>query len=365
MSATIEKLKANKSSVENDFDALPEIQLQRKQHRKILRRRQLIGFLLLILVLSAVGYGVYRFKLRGLVAREIVDHLPLPPDRPPTEITGFPIRYAGEDLTPRSLAFFSGTLYVSFIEQPIVQLYNSDLALIANWRLQRPDTLVPAQIAVTDSFFVAADQTNELIGIYDHEGYYVASVAWYPGRSARVTPSHISVTPEAITVVDEVTNYIVSVSLLNDAPYHKFLELLKVTPSPFKPDSARTTCAFVAPDSSLWLGATAGKAVKLEGNQIIELEKPTHTKLRHPVQFLAVDHAIKSEQYPDPEPVMRIHLLDQVSGKVFVYDLAGRLKLVYPQDRSLEQPLAIAVDQEARHIYIAESARSEITVFGF
>ena len=170
-----------------------------------------------------------------MLTQEIAEHLPLPPDKPPHELTAFPVRYAGEDLTPRSLAFLHDTLFVSYLEEPVVQLYDANLNLLDTWRLQRPDTLFPTQIAVTDSFFLASDAIHELIGIYDHEGFYVASIAWYPERSARVSPAQISADSRQVTVVDNKMNQIASISLLNNAPYFKFLELLGVTPSPFRP----------------------------------------------------------------------------------------------------------------------------------
>ncbi len=359
MRATGEKIKSNKISVVNDFET--------REHPNLLKRYQLIGLVMLIIVISLVGYGVYRYKLRSLVAGNIAEHLPLSPNRPPQELTSFPIRYAGNDLTPRALAYLHDTLFVAFVEQPIVQLYDSDLALLATWRLQRPDTLIPTQIAVTDSFFVASDTTHNLIGIYDHEGFYVASVAWYPERSARVNPAQISVDSRQITVVDDAMNQVASISLLNDAPFFKFLELLRVTPSPFKPDEARLSCAWFAPDSNLWLGTSNGKAVMLSltSGAVNNLDRPSLSQISDPIQFVDVNHAIRSNRYPNPKPIPRVHMLDRVSGKVFVYDLSGKLTLVYPQDRGLEQPLAIAVNQEKRHIYIAESGRSAITVFGF
>jgi sugar lactone lactonase YvrE len=60
-----------------------------------------------------------------------------------------------------------------------------------------------------------------------------------------------------------------------------------------------------------------------------------------------------------------VHLLDKTTGKVYVYDLSGCLKLVYPQDRDLRQPTSIAINSLRREIFVTESATRSITVFGY
>ena len=128
--------------------------------------------------------------------------------------------------------------------------------------------------------------------------------------------------------------------------------------------------ACITPEGSIWIGDASGKAAIYSpaGDFVNELEQPELTKITTPICFAIADRSKSatpvSQDRWQPD-LIRVHLIDKTTGKVYVYDLSGRLKLVYPQDRDLRQPTSIAVNSLRREIFVTESATRSITVFGY
>lgn len=325
------------------------------------------GLILLAAACLLVLYGIYVYQLKPLLSMRLPDHQPLPLDSPPVQLTSFQVREGGKDLTPQNVVCGRESVYVSFVEEPLIQVYSARLKRLGLIRLDRPAPVTPVSLAVTDSFLVVADTLKGLLAVYDHSGEYVNSVAWYPGRKVRIYPSQIATDGNLLVAVDRRAAQVAVISLVTQQPYYDFLELMNLIPGDDRTHLREPATACITPEGSFWLGDASGKGMIYSsvGDFVNELEPPKQTRITTPISFaVAGIHTKDSTRQWDPGSV-RIHLLDQTTGKVYVYDLSGRLKLVYPQDHSLRQPTSIAINSQRREIFIVESSTRSIVVLGY
>ena len=338
------------------------------------KRRSFGGVVFLIATMFLVAIGIYYYQFRPMLTMRVPEHQPLPIDSPPVELTSFQIRADGQDLTPNSIAICHDSIFVSFCNKSLIQIYSRNLKLVNSISLAEPGIVTPVAIAVTDSQLIVADTLKGLIAVYDHDGRYISSVAWYPGRKIRVRPIHLATDGSLLAFVDAQTKQVTIVSLIERQPYYDFLEMTDVIRSDSRARLNSPSCALIAPEGSIWVGNTEpGKGLIFSptGDFQNEIEQPAITKLSSPADFAVADFSttVAKGRTPSPKHLqpsqIRIHLLDKVTGKVCVYDLTGKLTLVYPQDRNLNQPTAIAISSRLRQIFISESENRSITVFGY
>lgn len=346
------------------------------RHRKgplIRERRSIVNLssaIFLLLILSGIGYALYTYQVKPLLTMDLPDHDPLLIDTPPTELTSFEIRSEGNLLTPCAVAITGDSLYLSFVGSSRINVYSADLKLVKQIQLERPEVVVPTSMAVTDSFLIVADSVKQTVVLYDRDGYYQNSSGWYPQQVGRISPTHLSANLGMLLLIDSGLRRVAVISLIDRQPFYTFLELVKFIPDKSLVPLPAPSCAILTPDSNVWIGdRTLGRGFIFapSGKILSELEQPQLSKIASPADF-----ALSWWNSPSAGPpaisnlqVARIHMLDREAGKVFVYDLNGRLTLVYPRDRLLNQPTSIAVNQHRRQIYIAESTSKEVTVFGF
>ena len=328
------------------------------------------GIILLVLASILVLYGVYLFQLKPMLSMRLPQHQPLPLDSPPVLLTSFQVREGGIDLTPQNIAVGHDSIYVSFVGESLIQIYSPTLRQFGSLHLDKPAVIIPTAIAVTDSQLIVADTIKGLIAVFDASGEYVNSVAWYPGRSVRVRPIQIATDGKLLTVIDSKAAQVAVISLVNQQPFFDFLELMDLIPGEDHSRLREPSAACITPEGSIWIGDASGKAVIYSptGDFVNELEQPKLTRITTPICFAVADGSKSatpaSKDRWQPE-LIRVHLLDKTTGKVYVYDLSGRLKLVYPQDRDLRQPTSIAINSLRREIFVTESATRSITVFGY
>jgi hypothetical protein len=332
------------------------------------------GIFLLIAAIALVVYGLYLYQFKPMITMRLPQHQPLAIDSPPLALTSFQVRAGGEDLVPRSVAFGGDSVYICFAGKPLIQVYSSNLKLLGSFELDRPATVFPVTIALTDSQLVIADTAKGLIAIYDRDGDYLNSVAWYPGRKTRIKATQLSTDGKILTAVDQSLRQISVISLVKQQPYYDFLELIELIPGEDRMRLPNPSCAAIAPEGSIWIGdSSVGKAFIFSpaGDFVQELEQPVRAKITNPVDCAVAYYANethpaissgKSDWQPDQ---VRMHLLDKGTGKVYVYNLSGRLTLVYPQDRALLGPTSIAINSTRREIFITESGNRSVTVFGY
>jgi hypothetical protein len=328
------------------------------------------GIILLVLVSILVLYGVYLFQLKPMLSMRLPEHQPLPLDSPPTELTSFQIREGGKDLTPQNVAIGHDSIYVSFVGESLIQVYSPVLKQLGLLCLDKPAVIIPTAMAVTDSQLIVSDTIKGLLAIFDSDGEYINSVAWYPGRSVRILPTQIATDGKLLTVVDPKAAQVAVISLISQQPFLDFLELMDLIPGEDHSRLRQPIAACITPEGSIWIGDASGKAVIYSptGDFVNELEQPKLTKITTPICFAVADGSQSatptSNNHWQPN-LIRVHLLDKTTGKVYVYDLSGRLKLVYPQDRDLQEPTSIAINSLRREIFITERAKRSITVFGY
>ncbi|GEM_PF-1846840 len=335
------------------------------------RERQNIGGIVLLIVSTLlVLYGIYLFQLKPMLSMRLPQHEPLSLDSPPIMLTSFQVREGGKDLTPQNVAIGRDSIYVSFVGETLIQVYSSNLKQLGSLHMEKMAPIVPTSIALTDSQLIVADTTKGLIAIFDREGQYISSVAWYPGRSVRVHPTQIATDGRLLTAVDSKAAQVAVISLISQQPFYDFLELMDLIPGEDHSRLGTPTAACVAPEGSIWIADSSGKGAIYSqiGDFVNELEQPTLTRITTPIGFAVADglkSAIDTGEHRWQPELVRVHLIDGTTGKVYVYDLSGHLKLVYPQDRNLMQPTSIAINSLRREIFVTESVTRSITVFGY
>ncbi len=323
------------------------------------RHRWFFSLAILALVVTFVGYGLYRYQIKPAITMQLPGHESQPIDTPPLELTSFQIRLDGQDVVPSALAIKGDSLYVAFAGLAALQVYGSDLRLLKTIRLDRPRPVVPSAIAVTDSLLIVADSSAHQVLLYDREGDFLTFIEWYPGKYQRLSPAALSSDGRTLAVLDDSLSQVAMISLVDEQPFFTWLELLAVVPGDSLQGLIEPRFALIAPDQNLWVGEVDRiRIFTPEGDFLREAETPPRTRIVRPI-----DAAIAGN--PADSSLTRIHVLDRVAGKVFAYDTAGNLHLVYPRDRALQRPSAIAVDAARRVIYITENETASITAFGY
>lgn len=320
-----------------------------------------LGWTILASAVLFVAFGFYRYQVKPAISRDIPPHTKVPVDEPPLELTSFQVRFGGEDLTPKCLEISGDSLFVTFAQQSLIQIYSSNLELLESFRLERPAILQPTSMLLTDSLLIAADTALGSIAVFDRDGYYLNSASWYPDHKTRLKPIYLAEQGGFLFAIDLTKHAVAKISLLKQEPFYDFLELIAILPEAANHALKFPTCAAAAPDGKLWIGNSEPGGVFLldqEAGVMREAEHPPVTKVGIPVDIAFCKVA-------DAGGTTRVHVLDRIAGKVLVYDLEGKLRLVYPRDRELHAPAGIAIDALTRHIFIAENDTREITVFGF
>jgi hypothetical protein len=321
--------------------------------------RWFFSLAILALVVTFVGYGLYRYQIRPAITMKLPGHESQPIDTPPLELTSFQIRLDGQDVVPTALAVKGDSLYVAFAEVAAIQIYGSDLRLLKTIRLDRPRSVVPSAIAVTDSLLIVADSAAHQVLLYDREGDFLTFIEWYPGKNQRLSPAALSSNGRLLAVLDDSLNQIAMISLIDEQPFYTWLELLAVVPADSTSRLIQPRFALIAPDDNLWVGEIDRiRLFSPEGKALREAEPPPRTRIVRPIDAAIAPNLADST-------LTRIHVVDRVAGKVFAYDTAGDLRLVYPRDRALQRPSAITVDAIRRVIYLTENETASITAFGY
>jgi hypothetical protein len=332
------------------------------------------GIVFIVFVATLIAYAIWTYQVQPYLSRNVPQHEPLPLDSPPLELTSFQIRASGDLITPANLAAWNDTLFVTFAGRSDLYLYSGDLNLLKRVKLSKPDTVRPTSIAVTDSVLVVADSLQGLVAVYDHDGYYLTSAAWYPDSVRPLTPRHINIYDGLLTLTDRELRQVSVISLVDRRPHYSFLELLHTLPQPATKYIATPSCSVILPDSQVWIldvGRGNGHVFSISGRPTGHLQESKFTRISRPVDLAIIQTSFDPAMLAatsnafDLTSDLRVHLLDADAGKVLVYDEQGSLKLVYPRDRVLQEPTAISTNPHRRHIYIAESARQTITVFGY
>jgi hypothetical protein len=320
-----------------------------------------LGYALLAAAILFLVAGVYIYLIHPALMRSIPEHQPQLLDEPPLELTSFSVRFAGEDLTPQCLELSGDSLFVSFAAQSLIQIYSQDLDLLKSFRLDTPAMLQPTAMALTDSLLIVADTVLGTIAVFDRDGYYLSSASWYPDHATRLKPVHLATHNGMLYATDMTRHSVTTISLFKREPFFDFLELLSVYPIKSTSPITFPTCAEATANGNLWIGDAqpGGVFIVGSGDSAATLaQKPSINRIVMPCDIFILNSS------PDATAT-RVHVLDRVAGKVFVYDLEGKLRLVYPRDRELHRPTGIAIDSNSRHIFVAESETREITVFGF
>ncbi len=321
------------------------------------RRRpgDLLGWLILILVLGFVGFGLSRYWLRPLLTQRLPEHQARSVDAPPLELTSFAIRLDGADQTPVGLAASGDSIFVSLHNSNAIQVYSGNLDLLKTIRLTTPSVMFPDQIALADSLLVITIADDGGMIMLDREGDYLRSASWYPDRRLRLNPVGLWANGESAVVSDTVNKAIAVISLVRREPFADIFELLDLV-SFADLEVASVGMAVLDRSGRLWVGDPGHRQIRifdLQAKSAIPAEMPTKSRIVNPVA---------AAFNPDGT---RLHILDKGSGKVLVYDLDGRLRLVYPQDRALAAPTAIAFNAVSRTILITESQPAVVSVFGY
>lgn len=320
-----------------------------------------LGYVILVAAILFVASGFYVYLIRPSLAKEIPAHQPLTLDSPPIELTSFQVRASGEDLIPQHLAVSGDSLFVSFSGSSLIQIYSQKLKLLKTIHLDRPAISRPTAIVLTDSLLIVADTALGTIAILDRDGYYRSSASWYPDHHTRLKPVHLAVHDRFLYATDIGRNRIAKISLFKDEPFFDFLELVAVYPQQASSTVSLPLCSAVAPDGKLWVGDAQPGCIT-----IISADGTTETAAGKPVKSrIAMPCEITILTSGEDSAATRIHVLDRIAGKVFVYDLEGKLRLVYPRDRDLHRPTGMAIDPNNRHIFVTENETAEITVFGY
>jgi hypothetical protein len=336
--------------------------LSEDHRRKRFDLQKLAAVAFITFAIGSILYSVYVYEVEPRFAMNLPEHRAVDLDRPPIELTGFQARDGGRLLTPNSVAVIDEVLYVSFSGQSFLFSYPTSLADKRKLDLTRPEPVTPSFVCAAGSLLVVSDSSAGLIAVYDRDGYYIASVSFYPDSLTRLAPIHTFANDDYLLLTDAAQRWIAEISLIDNPPFSGFLELTDL----IRIDRALIGLPLMAgraAGSHLWVGTSDPPAIlraDADDHGLLEVDRPRLNRISQPVDFAVIQHFA-----PAGDAASRVHVLDRKAGKIFVYNLDGRLTLVYPRQRCLAYPTSFAVDSFNRRIFISESGTRHISVFGY
>lgn len=350
--------------------------------RKILKSRQLITLITLLLLAALVAIAVFIFR-----SRDYYKHDKTAYKQPPLFLGSIE-----RDLKPLSLSFYRDQLYVSYLNSNRIDVFSSKGERLNSVAL--PQWIRPRAIAVGKGKIFVADKTGE-IKIFSTKGEFINFYTFLPEKQAKIRATSVSFNKDQLYVPD---SNLPGVLVISDVTFYGPVEkgepvllsqegelILTIPEKRFRPswvtpewDLKDPTYALVSPDGRVLVSDQALGMVKVytsTGMYAYPFEKgkkgDKKNQLAHPVAIaydnLANPEYLKEKQSVDPSGIRghgRVHVVDKAKNKVFAYTTTGNFLFTYGQG-TLSSPTSIAIDTKHRLIFVADAGHNRITIWGY
>ena len=253
-------------------------------------------------------------------------------------------RGPGKD-KPAWVYVYEDNLYVSYFDREIVDILTLKGEKTGDFRAKITKSPgAPEGMFKTGDKLLIADYHNGGLGIYRENGMLFD--AYYETAEGR------QIKPVGITANK-------NVFYLTDVSINGWLAVL---------DDGEMIMEVRGDDEKKGLEFPYGIVVTDDGRVVVTDPAGGKVKAftcsgRYAYDFPVSEAGLTNPQGIDIDGFGRIHIVDNGTGKIFVFDNKGRFMFTYGKD--LLNPSTIAVDDDKRIIYIANTEKNSISVWGY
>lgn len=292
-------------------------------------------------------------------------HTKLPAAHKPVYINK--ISFAAEKETyPVGVLAAQGNLLVTYYNRDIVDLFSLGGRKLGGFKAKSTgEKGFPYNMAVKGDQLAITDFVNGAIGLYQIDGDDVDFQAVYTHNTAKSKLAPFSVFAQGSyyyltdknfrgwLVLNSLGKIVKRVSVKGE---NKQFEAPGSTKESIKKKALVSPFGIIVTQDKRFVisDATGGqiKVYNYDGKYLYDFEKgPAKDQLMYP-RGMAVDG------------YGRIHVVDKKANKIFVYDNYGKFLLTYGEAQ-LNGPSTITVDEKKRIIYIANTEKQEISIWGY
>ncbi len=283
---------------------------------------------------------------------------------------------ASDTLEPVRIQLINDSLFISYINKPYIDVYNTDFHKLSTIHLNYPEEVYPTSFHVSDSNIFVVDHSKGAIVIYSRLGKYIKSFGVHPDGKTRLSPFALIYYGGVLYVTDIKQKAVLAISVVDAEGITETGELIQTIPidtlNPIKFGST----VFVTFDGRLLAGDAGSGLIKVytcDGHFIYNFDTIPYT-LKISPQAIELDNlidpdlkALDSNSF-DPSGIRnmgRIHLVDDNNAKIHIFNPLGKYVASYPEDSILSKPSGIAIDRKNRIIFVTDPKSKIIQIYKY
>ena len=287
------------------------------------------------------------------------------------------IQFKDKSQIPTQVIADNDNLLVTYSNSSRVDFFDEQYKLTQTLNLNSdtPHPLLIKSIATGDNQLFIGDAFTRQIKRFDKSGNLLGAWGWYPDGTTPIASSSLFYHNEVLYVSDGIQNKLLAVSGVEKTQIVESGEMLfakSLRTAPTSPGSPEDM--FITPDGRLVLAdSRSGKidVYSCMGDYYYSFETGGSAKMIGP-NGIAADNIpspkliARLDSIFDPSDVHkqgRIHITDQKTGRVKVFDNQGKYILTYGQE--LGTPEDIAINRQRRIINIADSELPGIVIYKY
>ncbi|MFZ5639820.1 MAG: hypothetical protein ACOY4Q_03915 [Bacillota bacterium] len=300
--------------------------------------RKPIVLALLTILFITVNWGIYNIYYKKIE----LAHMPLKPAEPPVYLGEIKL---GGDKKPAWVYVYEEKVYVNYFNQEKVDILTPEGKKTKDFRAKiTKGQGAPQGMFKSGSRLLVADFQNGGIGLYADNGRLLD--AYYETAEKR------QIKPVSAAVYE-------NVFFITDVNINGWMAVL---------DDGEMIMEVKGDDEKKKLEFPYGIAVTDDGRVIITDPAGGKVKVFACAGWYAYDIAAAQVGLQNPQGVAidgfgRIHIVDNGTGKIFVFDNSGKFMFTYGRD--LKNPSTVAVDKKNRVIYITNTEKGSLSVWGY
>jgi hypothetical protein len=286
------------------------------------------------------------------------------------------ITSGADTLSPSRIMFYQDSLFVSYDNRPIIDVFNLNFEKCRTIYLSYPEDVFPTSFDISDSNIFVADYNKGAIAIYNRSGKFQNSFGLHSDGETRLSPFALRYFGGVLYVSDIIKQAVMAISVVNAGVVTEIGEhILDIPSDTLKPVYFGSTI-YITFDGRLIAGDANTGEIKVYtciGSYIYPFDSVETAKKIAP-QAIDLDYIrdpdlkAKDSSSFDPSGIRnmgRIHVVDANNNQVHMFNPIGKYISSYPEDKSLSRPMGIAIDNRNRKIFITDSSSRTIKIFKF
>jgi DNA-binding beta-propeller fold protein YncE len=280
----------------------------------------------------------------------------------------------GDTLRPVRLQLVADTIFVSYNNQPRIDVYNREFKRISSVNLTDPEPIYPTSFYVIDSLIIVAAHARHLIIVYDRKGTPLMSFGTLPDGTSQLSPFAVTYFGGVAYIADAGLGQILAVSLVNAENITEVGELILTIPKDSTRQIGFPSALAVTPDGRLIVGDAKDGEINVftcDGGYIYDFDRVNENAVMAPRGFAmdrVLDPMVQDSSSFDPSGIRiqgRLHVVDANNGRIHMFNPSGKYISSYPEQRLPGKPSDIAIDRQNLKIYIADPGAARIFIYNY